>query len=69
MSYVTDHSRAAGNVRVPCLVCGALLPLAEALIDPAGPAFQAYFHPRCAAPGAIQPCTIYGCARGHQEAH
>jgi hypothetical protein len=44
--FVRDRNPGAFAVRVQCLTCGKLVQLSEALIDPDGPAFQAYYHDR-----------------------
>lgn len=64
MKLVVDHSLAAGQVRVQCLKCSALVQLAEALIDRDGPAFLAYYHKGCIE-GRHAKCTIWDCARDH----
>jgi hypothetical protein len=48
MDYVRDTSRHARAVTVACRACGLTLWLSEALIDLAGPAYQAYYHEQCA---------------------
>ncbi len=55
MNLIVDHSIAAGNVRVPCYQCSKMLPLSEALIDLAGPPFQAYYHLTCLPPNTALP--------------
>jgi hypothetical protein len=47
MNLVRDTNLGAHNVSVPCLVCGRMLLLSDALIDRDGPAFRAYYHPAC----------------------
>lgn len=42
--FVRDTNPGAYAVRVPCLTCGRMLLLADAVIDLDGPAFQAYYH-------------------------
>lgn len=46
--YLRDHNPGAYAVRVPCLTCGKMVQLSEALIDPSGPSFRAYYHDACA---------------------
>lgn len=48
--FKQDRSPGAFAVSVTCLHCGRMLRLADALIDPTGPAFKAYYHesPPCA---------------------
>lgn len=71
MKLVRDHSAGARGVSVPCLFCGEMLRLADAVIDRDGPAFRAYYHDDCApvtrsvriVPNA--DCRRDGCARSH----
>ena len=65
--YVHDHSFGAANVNVPCLACGRMARLADALIDPAGPAFRAYYHDDCAPAGQVLACRVDGCRRDHVD--
>jgi hypothetical protein len=48
-TFVRDTSFGAHAVSVVCLTCGKLVRLCDALIDPNGPAFRAYYHdqPEC----------------------
>lgn len=68
MKYVQDHSLAAGNISVPCLACGKMVRLCDAIIDLDGPAFKAYYHEKCATSGPVAPCEIFGCARPNLKA-
>jgi hypothetical protein len=52
--WVRDRSPGARAVKVPCLVCGRMVRLADALIDAHGPAFKAYYHEDCAPPEATK---------------
>lgn len=67
MNLVHDHSAGAASVSVQCLACAKMVRLADALIDPDGPAFRAYYHRRCAPEGATieTGCTHDGCSRTH----
>lgn len=62
---VTDHSLAAAAIRVPCLYCGKMLLLAEAIVDLNGPAFRAYYHSDHAPLGDVASCNVDGCKRPH----
>lgn len=52
--YVRDYSPGAYAVSVVCLKCGKARRLSEMLIDPRGPAFQAYYCPECLPEAAIR---------------
>lgn len=45
---IRDLSPGAHAVSVPCLACGRMLRLCDALIDADGPSFKAYYHTACA---------------------
>lgn len=47
MKLVQDHSIGARSVSVPCLVCGVMLTLSDAIMDRNGQSFQAYYHREC----------------------
>lgn len=49
MKLVRDHSAGAYAVSVPCIKCGKMVRLSDAVIDRDGPAFKAYYHdtPEC----------------------
>ena len=57
MNLIRDTSYGAYAVKVPCLVCGEMLQLADALIDTDGPAFRAYYHEHCV-PCTCRPCSV-----------
>lgn len=68
MNLTVDHSLAAGQVSVPCLECGEMLPLAQAQIDLDGPAFKAYYHVSCLPDDAMlaqhtRECRANDCRR------
>lgn len=65
MRLVQDHSLGAEAVRVPCIACGHMLRLVDAIIDADGPAFRAYYHVDCAPAGVVAPCKVDGCRRAH----
>ena len=62
MRLVRDHSDGAYAVSVPCLAGDGMVRLCEAVIDIHGPAFQAYYHQKCAPDGDVPPCNRDGCA-------
>lgn len=68
MRLVTDHSLGATACRVPCLVCGTMVPLVQAQIDLDGPEFKAYYHRGCL-PNGQKPaghnseCLSWDCRR------
>jgi hypothetical protein len=65
MALVNDHSPGAYTVSVPCLTCGRMVRLCDALIDPNGPAFKAYYHVECRPKHTQIPqtCNRNGCTR------
>jgi hypothetical protein len=64
---VRDHSDGAYAVSVACLACGDMVRLCDALINPQGPSFRAYYHPRCVPGVAVSSsCNRLGCARRHE---
>ena len=68
MRPTLDHSRAAYQVRVPCIACDQMHKLADSVIDRDGPAFRAYYCPACQPVGLLgmlppARCDRPGCAR------
>ena len=44
MRDLIKNASAPPNVSVVCLHCGRMVRLCDALVDPTGPAFKAYYH-------------------------
>jgi len=68
MRLIFDHSAGAQAVNVTCLTCNRTVRLADALIDPNGPRFQAYYHRACTPEGSkidSGTCRRNGCKREH----
>jgi hypothetical protein len=71
MRLVYDHSPGARAVSVPCLACGVMVRLSDAIIDLEGPPYRAYYHVQCLPVGAPDraPCsqqqTPDGCLLEH----